>query len=291
MSKKSALFLMVLVTLIWSANGLLIKLVDWSPMAISGLRSLFAVAALAPFMGKPHQWLSLSTLAGGAGFAGAMVTFVIATKLTTAANAIFLQLTAPVYVALLSWWILKERISALDWIITASILGGMLLFFGDNLTMAGFWGNISAILSAVCWAVFVLFYRKEKDDAPLKIPITGHVLCILTGLPFVIHAGWWPTAGGIWVIPMGALGAGLSFVLYTWVIKRLEAIEAVITQTIEPIFNPVWVFLVVGEKPGPWALLGGGIVLSSIVLHAIFRPKYGIQRPEVSKLRLEQRLP
>jgi len=278
---------MVLVTLIWSANGLLIKLVDWPPMAISGLRSLFAVAALLPFMGKPNQWLSFSTLAGGAGFAGALVTFVIATKLTTAANAIFLQLTAPVYVALFSWWILKERISALDWIITAVIMGGMLLFFGDNLSMEGFWGNISAILSAVCWAVFVLFYRKEKDDAPLKIPIMGHVICVLTGLPFVIDAGWWPTSGGIWIIPMGAVGAGLSFVLYTWVIKRLEAIEAVITQTIEPIFNPVWVFLVVGEKPGPWALLGGGLVLSSITLHAILRQGKLSRRQETRKPSLE----
>ena len=73
---------------------------------------------------------------------------------------------------------------------------------------------------------------------------------------------------------MGAVGAGLSFVLYTWVIKRLEAIEAIITQTVEPIFNPVWVFLVVGETPGPWALLGGGIVLSSITLHAILRQRH-----------------
>ena len=271
MSKQNALFLMVLVTLIWSANGLLIKLVDWPPMAISGLRSSFAVVALLPFVGKPRKWFSMGSLAGGTAFAGALVTFVIATKLTTAANAIFLQLTAPVYVALLSWWILKERISALDWIVTGIILGGMLLFFGDNLTMEGFWGNISAILSAVCWAVFVLFYRKEKDDAPLKIPIIGHVICTLTGLPFVIAAGWWPASGGIWIIPMGAVGAGLSFVLYTWVIRRLEAIEAIITQTIEPIFNPIWVFLVIGEKPGPWALLGGGIVLTSITLHAILR--------------------
>lgn len=262
---------MVVVTLIWSANGLLIKLVDWPPMAISGLRSSFAVVALLPFVGKPHKWLSMGSLAGGTAFAGALVTFVIATKLTTAANAIFLQLTAPVYVALLSWWILKERISALDWIVTGIILGGMLLFFGDNLTMEGFWGNISAILSAVCWAFFVLFYRKEKDDSPLKIPIIGHLICTLTGLPFVIAAGWWPSSGGIWIIPMGAVGAGLSFVLYTWVIRRLEAIEAVITQTIEPIFNPIWVFLVIGEKPGQWALLGGGIVLTAITLHAILR--------------------
>ena len=286
MSRHNAIFLMVLVTLIWSANGLLIKLVDWPPMAISGMRSLFALVALLPFMGKPLRWFSFSTLAGGAGFAGALITFVIATKLTTAANAIFLQLTAPVYVALFSWWILKERISTLDWIVTVVILGGMLLFFGDRLTTEGFWGNISAILSAVCWAVFVLFYRKEKDDAPLKIPIIGHVICVLTGALFVLDAGWWPTSGGLWIIPMGAGGAGLSFVLYTWVIRRLEAIEAIITQTIEPIFNPVWVFLVVGETPGRWALLGGGIVLSSITLHAMLRQKMDSRDLEAKKVRL-----
>ena len=86
MSKQNALFLMVLVTLIWSANGLLIKLVDWTPMAISGLRSSFAVVALLPFMGKPRKWFSIGALAGGTAFAGALITFVIATKLTTAAR-------------------------------------------------------------------------------------------------------------------------------------------------------------------------------------------------------------
>jgi len=70
---------------------------------------------------------------------------------------------------------------------------------------------------------------------------------------------------------MGAIGAGLSFVLYTAVIKRLKAIEAIIAQTIEPIFNPVWVFLVIGETPGPWALLGAIVVLSSVTLHAVLR--------------------
>ncbi len=270
MSKRNALLLMVLVTLIWSANGLLIKLVSWSPMPISGVRSLLAALALLPFLGRPRNFFSFDTIAGAIGFAGALITFVVATKLTTAANAIFLQLTAPVYVALFSGIILGEKVRPLDWIITGIIMSGMLLFFGDSLTVDGFWGNMSAILSAVCWAVFVLFSRKQKDDAPLKIPILGHFICVLVGLPFVINAGM-PDSGWYWIIPMGAIGAGLSFVLYTVVLKRLSAIEAIITQTIEPIFNPVWVFLVVGEIPGRWALLGGVIVLSSVTLHAVLR--------------------
>jgi len=270
MSKRNALFLMVLVTLIWSANGLLIKLVSWSPMPISGVRSLFAALALLPFLGKPRCFLSLDTLAGALGFAGALITFVIATKLTTAANAIFLQLTAPIYVALFSGWVLGEKIRPLDWIVTGVIMSGMLLFFSDSLTVDGFWGNMSAILSGVCWAVFVLFSRKHKDDAPLKIPILGHLICVLVGIPFIINAGM-PESGWLWIIPMGAIGAGLSFVLYTAVLKRLNAIEAIITQTIEPVFNPVWVFLVVAEMPGRWALLGGMVVLSAVTIHAILR--------------------
>jgi len=261
---------MVLVTLIWSTNGLMIKLVSWTPMAISGSRSLLAAAVLLPFLRKPRNLVSFDTMVGGIAFAGALILFVIATKLTTAANAIFLQLTAPVYVALLSGWILGERIRTLDWVITGIIISGMLLFFSDNLTVDGFWGNVCAIIGGICWAVFVLFSRRQKDDAPLKIPILGHLICALVGVPFIIAAGL-PETGGFWIIPMGAIGAGLSFVLYTAVIMRLKAIEAVIAQTIEPIFNPIWVFLVVGETPGPWALVGGIVVLTSVTLHAVLR--------------------
>ncbi len=268
MSKRNALLLMVLVTLIWSTNGLMIKLVSWTPMAISWSRSLLAAAVLLPFLGKPRNLVSFDTMVGGIAFAGALILFVIATKLTTAANAIFLQLTAPVYVALLSGWILGERIRTLDWVITGIIISGMLLFFSDNLTVDGFWGNICAIIGGICWAVFVLFSRRQKDDAPLKIPILGHLICALVGVPFIIAAGL-PETGGFWIIPMGAIGAGLSFVLYTAVIMRLKAIEAIIAQTIEPIFNPIWVFLVVGETPGPWALVGGIVVLTSVTLHAV----------------------
>jgi len=270
MSKHRAVLLMVMVTLIWSANGLFIKLVDWTPMAISGLRSLFAVVALLPFLAKPRSLISFDTICGGIAFAGALITFVIATKLTTAANAIFLQLTAPIYVALFSWWILGERINRLDWIITALILTGMTLFFGDQLTIEGLWGNVSAIISSICWAAFVLFSRRQKEKSPLKIPILGHLICVLTGIPFIVAAGP-PASGWFWIIPMGAIGAGLSFVLYTAVIKRLKAIEAVIAQMIEPIFNPIWVFLVVGEAPGRWALLGATVVLASITLHAVLQ--------------------
>jgi drug/metabolite transporter (DMT)-like permease len=116
--------------------------------------------------------------------------------------------------------------------------------------------------------MFILFSRRQKDDAPLRIPILGHMICALVGIPFIVAAGL-PESGGFWIFPMGAIGAGLSFALYTVAIKHLKAIEAIIIQTIEPIFNPIWVFLVVGETPGHWALVGGIIILTSVSLHAV----------------------
>ncbi len=150
---------MILVTLIWSSNGLLIKLVAWSPMSISGLRSLFPALVLLPFLGKPRHLVSFDTLMGGLGFAGALTTFVIATKLTTAANAIFLQLTAPVYVALLSGWLLGERVRVLDWVITGIILSGMLLFFLATTLQLTVSGEIYAPLSVPYAGLFLFFFR------------------------------------------------------------------------------------------------------------------------------------
>ena len=105
--------------------------------------------------------MSMDTLAGAIGFAGALITFVIATKLTTAANAIFLQLTAPVYVALFSGWILGEKVKPLDWIITGIIMSGMVLFFGDKLTIQGFWGN-----KVLCYGVMERVKENFGDGSP-----------------------------------------------------------------------------------------------------------------------------
>jgi len=95
----------------------------------------------------------------------------------------------------------------LDWVVTGIIISGMLLFFSDNLTIDGFWGNMCAIISAICWAVFVLFSRRQKDDVPHKIPILGHMICTLVGAPFIIAVGL-PETGWFWIVPMGAIGAG-----------------------------------------------------------------------------------
>ena len=270
MSDRKALLLLLVVILIWSANGFLIKLISWNPLAISGFRGALGALLILVFLGKPRNLFSFYCMGGAIANAAAQITFISATKLTTAANAIFLQLTAPIYVALFARWFLKERSNASDWITTVAVIIGMILFFSDELTATGYWGNICGIVSGISWAWFILFLRKHKDESPLQVVFLGHVICAISGFPFMVSA--MPASSSwVWLIILGFIGAGLSFMLYATVIKYLKAIEVVLVQTIEPILNPIWVLLIVGEIPGPWAIIGGIVVLTSVTFHSVIR--------------------
>lgn len=194
-----------------------------------------------------------------------VILFVVATKLTTAANAILLQYTAPVYAALFGAWFLGERVAWLDWVIIAAVLGGMALFFLDCLTPGGLWGNICAIASGVSYAGLVTFLRKQKSGSPLESILIGNLLTALVGLPFMLQG---PPGSASWVglIFLGVFQLGLSYVLYSAAIKYITALEAILVAVVEPILNPLWVFLVIGEAPGRWALLGGTVVLIAMTV-------------------------
>ena len=167
---------------------LLIKMVDWNPIAIAGTRS--AIAALVIFAFRRNMTFNwgFAQLGGALCYAGTVILFVAATKLTTAANAILLQYTAPIYVALFSYWLLKERITRSDIFTIFAAFGGMILFFLDDLSKGGFWGNIIAILSGIAFAGTALFLRKQKDHSPLESVFLGNVLTFLIGLPFMVRS-------------------------------------------------------------------------------------------------------
>jgi len=192
---------------------------------------------------------------------------VAANKLTTAANTILLQYTAPVYVALFSAWFLREKTSALDWITTVAVLGGISLFFLDELTVQGSWGNVCAILAGVCMGWMTLFLRKQKAESPLESVFLGNVLAAVVCCPFVFRS---MPDGRSWMalLLLGTVQLGLPYILFARAIRHVRAIEAILITTLEPILNPIWVLLVIGEKPGPWAGLGGAIVLVSVTLRS-----------------------
>lgn len=255
---------------------MLIKLVDWNPIAIAGARS--AIAALVMLAVRPKmrfRW-DLLQLGGAFCYAGTVILFVIANKWTTAANAILLQYTAPIYVALFSAWFLKERISKSDLATIAAAIGGMFLFFVDDLSRGRFLGNIIAIFSGVAFAGTALFLRKQKDSSPLESVFIGNIVTFLIGLPFMIHSS--PgSRGWFGLVLLGVFQLGISYILYAEAIKHVTALEAILIPIIEPILNPVWVFLMLKETPGKWAVLGGIIVLLSVTLRCIHALKQNMK--------------
>jgi drug/metabolite transporter (DMT)-like permease len=269
MHPNRALLFIALAALLWSTSGLLIKLIDLNPFAIAGLRSLIASALMIAWLkGKLHFNFSYPQLAGAFSYAITMILFVSATKMTTAANAILLQYTAPVFTALLGAWILKERVTRFDWLIITTVIGGMFLFFIDRLSFAGFWGNIMAVGSGVSMSYFILCMRMQKDASTLETILLGNILTGLICVPFYFQQT--PTIiNWLALFYMGTLQIGLSFILYSAAIKYVKAIDAVLMQVIDPLLNPIWVFLIIGEAPGSWAILGGLIVLTAVTYRNI----------------------
>jgi drug/metabolite transporter (DMT)-like permease len=207
-------------------------------------------------------------VAGAAGYMGAQFLFILSTRMTTAANAIFLQYTAPIYVLLFGIWFLGERPRRIDWITMVVIFAGMLLFFGQNLTFEGLYGNLAAILSGVALAVMIICTRAQKDSHPAQVFLIGSCLGGLIGLPSVLQETWTLTDVAI----LGYLGifqTCLASAIYSIAIRKVPALESNLILMLEPVLNPLWVFLAIGEAPAPIALVGGVVVLGAIAIRAI----------------------
>ncbi|RMG68583.1 MAG: EamA/RhaT family transporter [Calditrichaeota bacterium] len=259
---------LLLAALLWSSGGLLIKLIHWHPLALAGARSLVASLVFALVLGKFPRPRSHIHLIGAFCYALVVVLFVVSTKWTTAANAILLQYTAPAYVAVFGYWYLGEKPRPVDWLTLLAALLGIGLFFKDQLTLSGFLGNLLALASGVAFAWFALILRKQKAQSPLEIVFLGNLLAAFICLPFLFRP--LPNAGGLaGILILGVFQLALPYILFTYAIQHVPAIEAVLIPYIEPILNPVWVFLVLGERPGPWALVGGAIVLAAVILRSL----------------------
>jgi drug/metabolite transporter (DMT)-like permease len=266
--RQKAVVLLLCTAVLWSTGGLLIKWVDWHPMAIAGMRSAIAATFLLVVLRHPAFTWSGVQMSGGVAYAASVLSFVVATKLTTAANAILLVYTAPIYVAVLSAWFLQERVTALDWLTILLVLGGMGLFFFERLTVEGFWGNVCAIFGGMAFAWVVLCLRKQKNASRLETVLLGNMMAALAGVPFMFGA--MPSVSSwIALCLSGTLQIGLAFVLYVIAIRSVSAFEAILIPMIEPLLNPLWVFLLLGEAPSLWAVIGGAIVVVSVTMRGL----------------------
>lgn len=269
MHPNRALLYIAFSAILWSTSGLFIKLIDLNPLIIAGLRSAIAAIFMLLLMrGRLQFTWTFPQISGALAYALTMILFVSATKLTTAANAILLQYTAPVFTALLGAWFLKEKVTRFDWIIIGTVIGGMFLFFFDRLSLIGIWGNIMAVCSGITLSYFIMCLRLQKNASPIETVILGNLTTMLICFPFYFQQV--PTFVD-WTILfyMGILQIGLSFVIFSTAIKYVAALDAILIQTLDPLLNPIWVFLVIGEAPGRWAIAGGIVVITAVTIRNI----------------------
>ena len=255
----------------WSFAGVLIKAVaaTWPGLAVAGGRGAVAAIFLLITNRGLRFHFSRDQVIGALGYAACTITFCTATTMTSAANAILLQYTAPVWVALLGAWLLREPATRIDWLTIAAALGGMALFFHGSLSIGEIAGDLLALLSGVCFAAMTIALRRQRDGSAVESIILGNALAFAVGLPWIITAPPLPPTGWAALLALGTVQLGGSYWLYARAIRHVTALEAVLIPVIEPVLNPVWVLIFVGEQPSGWGLAGGAIVLGAVTARAV----------------------
>ena len=267
-SRKKGMALMAVSALLWSISGVLIKHIPWNPVVIAGWRSLFASLVFVCYFRRKRYRLVLTrqTLLCALTLAGSMLLYIAACKLTTSANAIILQSTSPVFIMLLDTVFLKHRYRRAEYAMVAVVLGGIGLFFLDQLTPGGLAGNLLALCSGfTLGGMFLLSGRLPDDQSAQSALLLGHALTALAGIPVSL---WVPTPfsgqAAAAIVVLGVVQLGIPYVLYGIAVRLCTPLTCSLIGMLEPLFNPLWVLLFVGERPGVWALVGGVIVLGAV---------------------------
>lgn len=291
---------LVLAAALFSTGGAFIKSCDLSPLQIAGLRSLVAALFLLLVWPATRRGITWGSLLFGALYATTMIAFVTANKLTTSANAIFLQSTAPLFVLLLSPFVLKEAVRRADLLFMGALAVGLALCFGDALADADaggaavqatapqpLLGNAIALLSGVAWAATIVGLRwfgqraRPGHDGAASSVVVGNLTCfagawlLATFLrepsfppaSFVDAPEFAPTLRSL--LFLGVFQVGLAYCVLSRGMKRVPAVEASLLLLVEPVFNPLWAYFVHGEQPGAWTLAGGGVILVATAFHAL----------------------
>ena len=267
--KNKAMLLMVITAAMWSLGGIFIKLISWSPFLIAGIRSGISGSIMAMYMAATHTRFKLNkySVLAGVGLAFSATLFTIANKLTTAANAIVLQYTAPIFILIISALFFKQKMQKQDVLVVCITMGGMVLFFLDQLSPGNMLGNVFGILAGIFLAqMFVMVGRGGDDDATRMSGIMiAHVLTLLIGLPIGIPQTTEIAAIEIvYVIILGVFQLGIPYVLYGIASRDCPPLACSLIGMLEPLLNPVWVAIFIGEVPGPFALVGAVIIIATV---------------------------
>ena len=276
-SSYSPLLFVLAAAILWSTGGLFIKWVKISGLELSFGRSLTAAITVALFTRREGFGLNWITAVTAVLYAALLILFVLATKQTTAANAIFLQYTAPVYVLVLEPLFYKEKFRLRDLITVGVCVVGMSLFFVGKLRPEDVTGNLLALASGLCFGLYFLMMRnaKAREVNRASSVIYGNLLVVLIAAPAGLAVLPRMTSHDVWsVVYLGVVQIGVAYTLFTAAMARgVRSLDAGIIGYVEPVLNPVWVFLVIGERPSKWALVGGAIIIAGVIGHMLIEAK------------------
>ena len=268
-AKTTAMLMMAICAVLWSIGGIFIKLVSWSPLLIAGGRSRLAAAVVGGYMAVTKVPVKVCRYSVGAGISLALclLLFVAANKMTTAANAIVLQYTAPIFILLVSALFFKQKLHRREILAVLGTMGGIVLFFFDQLSPGSVVGNILAILAgAFLGTMFTLVGQGGGDDS---IRLSGiffaHILTALIGIPAGLPATASCTGAEVlYIVILGVVQLGIPYVLYALASRDCPPLACSLIGMLEPLLNPVWVLIFAGEMPGLFALAGAAIIIGVV---------------------------
>ena len=271
---------------LWSTAGVFIKLIPWNPLLIAGLRSLIASVFLLVWIKRPRFHRSFPQIAAAVCYAATMCLFVYANKATTSANAILLQYSAPVITAIAGALILRERPKIEQIVAFVFIVIGMGIFFIEGGIGGGsLSGNLAAATTGLTFGLYFVFMRMQKDGSPLESVLLSHWITAGLMLPASLFfpAPVWSPVAIVSILCLGLVQIGLAAVFFAYGIKRVTAVQGVLTSVIEPVFNPLWVFLFVGEKPAASSLVGGLVIVLAVTGASVIGARREGGKPEGGK--------
>lgn len=272
--QQTGILCVFIASVLYSIGGLCIKVIPWNGMSINGARNIIAIVVIGFYlMVTKHKLRFNPYIALGAlSVCGTNILFSLANKLTTAANTIILQFTAPIFVILLSWMFWKKRPKQLDVIACIVVLLGVVCFFIDSLEMGGMVGNILALISGITYAGVFLLNDLPNSD-PICSVFWGDVVSVVVGLPFLVQETAFTPIAITSVIILGAFQVGLAYILMCIGLKTTPPVSASLISGIEPILNPALVAIFYKEKMGLMALVGAAIVLVGVLGYNVLKGK------------------
>lgn len=271
--QRNTLFVFLAAAL-YSIGGLCIKVIPWNGMSINSARNIVAVIVVGGYLAATKHPLRFNKFIalGALSVCGTNVLFSLANKMTTAANTIVLQFTAPIFVIILGMVFWKRKPMKLDVIACIVVLTGVVCFFIDGLEMGGMLGNVLALISGLTYAgVFLL--NEMPDSDPICSVFWGDVCSIFLGLPFLVKETNFTATAITSVIILGAFQVGLAYILMCIGLKTTPAVTASLISGIEPILNPILVAVFYGEPMGRMALVGAVIVIVGVVTYNVLKGK------------------